>query len=165
VSSDPVSRGRLVADLYDEQRTGATCAVLFHAAAAARAGLNITDVSCLGILDKEGPMTAGQLAERMGLTRGGAITAVLDRMERAGFLRRRPDPKDRRRAIIELVRDRAYRDLQQVLAKFSTAFTELIESYSDSEIQILLDFSRRANDVLREQTLGLQHRNRSRPIS
>lgn len=159
---DLAGRGRLVAGLYDEQRAGATCAVLFHAAVAAHAGLNITDVSCLGILDKDGPMTAGQLAERAGLTRGGAITAVLDRMERAGLLRRHPDPADRRRTVIELVRGRPYRDLQDVLAEFSTAFTTLIESYSDSEIQTLLDFSRRANDILRRQTLDLQSRNRSR---
>lgn len=156
--TDPADRGRLAADLYDEQRTGAICAVLFHAAVAARAGLNITDVSCLGVLDKEGPMTAGRLAERVGLTRGGAITAVLDRMERAGLLRRRPDPDDRRRAIIELVRDRPYQAIQDVLEKFSTVFTALIDSYSESEIQVLLDFSRKANGVLREQTRELQAR-------
>src|SRR5690606_20718966 len=109
------ARDGLVAALYDEQRRAATHAVLFHAALASRSGINVTDVSCLSMLDKDGPMTAGQLAQRIGVTRGGAITAVLDRLERGGFLRRRRDPHDRRRVVIELVRGEAYRRFQRLL--------------------------------------------------
>lgn len=162
MSSERAERAWLVAALYDEERAGATRAVLFHAAVAARAGLNITDVSSLGVLDKEGPMTAGELAARVGLTRGGAITAVLDRMQRAGFLRRRPDPQDRRRAIVELVRKDAYQDLQRVLDEFGDAFLALIEDYTDEQLQTLLDFACRANEIMRDQTLNLQSHKRSR---
>lgn len=162
MSSERAERPSLVAALYGEERTGATRAVLFHAAVAAHAGLNITDVSCLGVLDKEGPMTAGELAERVGLSRGGAITAVLDRMQRAGFLRRRADPQDRRRAIVELVREDAYRDLQRVLDEFGDAFRTLIEDYTDEQLRTLLDFSHRANEIIQDQTLNLQSRKRSR---
>lgn len=165
MSTERTNRTELVADLYDEQRAGATRAMLFHAAVAAKAGLNITDVSCLGVLDKEGPMTAGDLARRMGLTRGGAITAVVDRMERAGFVRRSADPDDRRRTIIEPVRDGSHQKLDGVLTDFSKAFTELIESYTDEQIETLLDFTRRANGVLREQTLDLQSHNRSGSVT
>ncbi|GLY71026.1 MarR family winged helix-turn-helix transcriptional regulator [Amycolatopsis taiwanensis] len=156
MSRDRDERARLVSDLYGEERTGATRAVLFHAAVAARAGLNITDVSCLGVLDKEGPMSAGQLAERVGLTRGGAITAVLDRMERAGLVRRRPDRTDRRRAIVELVRDGTYRKVELMLGEFGEAFLALIEDYSDDQLETLLDFSRRANEILHVQTVNLK---------
>ncbi len=136
-------------------------AVLFHAAVAAQAGINITDVNCLAILDKEGPMTAGQLAQRMGLTRGGAITAVIDRMEKAGFLRRRPDPVDRRRVIVELVREGAYHNLQETFEEFSRSYMALIAEYTNEEVRLLLDFSRRANEIVHEQTLKLQSRGRS----
>lgn len=145
----------LVAALYDEQRLAANRAVLFHTAMATRGGINITDVSCLGVLDKEGPMTAGELARRVGVSRGGAITAVLDRLERAGFLRRRRDAVDRRKVIVELVRDDAYQALQRTLDAFSRSYRELIEGYTEEELRLLLDFSRRANELVEAQTATL----------
>ncbi|MEU8419995.1 MarR family transcriptional regulator [Micromonospora sp. NPDC048835] len=102
-----MSRESLVADLYHVERASAQAAVLFHGALAARAGITVTDISCLGVLDKDGPMPAGRLARQVGLTRGGAITAMLDRLEKAGFLRRQRDAGDRRKVTIELVRGEA----------------------------------------------------------
>ena len=64
-------------------------------------GINRTDSRCMDILDQHGSMSAGDLAEASRLTTG-AITAVIDRLERAGFARRVPDPSDRRRVLVEL---------------------------------------------------------------
>lgn len=153
--STETGRSALVAALYDEQRLAANRAVLFHTAMASRAGINITDVSCLGVLDKEGPMTAGALARRVGVSRGGAITAVLDRLERAGFLRRQRDTADRRKVVVELVREDAYRALQGTLDAFSQSYRELIERYTEEELRLLLDFSRRANELVEAQTATL----------
>ena len=77
-----------------------TVTILFHQAIADRLGMNVTDHKCAGILARSGPITAGELARRTGLTTG-AITGVIDRLEQAGFARRARDPGDRRRVIIE----------------------------------------------------------------
>src|SRR5918997_6772224 len=73
-----------------------TTTVLFHSAVADRLGVSATDVKCYTILRQTGPLTAGELAERVSLTTG-AITGVIDRLERAGLVRRAADPHDRRR--------------------------------------------------------------------
>src|SRR5690349_15709554 len=76
----------------------------FYRAAAARAELNVTDLEVIGMLELGGPMTAGQLADLMGLTTG-AITGMIDRMEKAGYIRRERDPDDGRRVIVQLASD------------------------------------------------------------
>ena len=68
-------------------------------AVAAQFGLNRTDLRCIGILYRRGRVTAGELAEESGLT-PGAITTVLDRMERGGYANRVADPTDRRRVMV-----------------------------------------------------------------
>jgi len=72
--------------------------VLFRQALADRVGLNATDLACAGILSESGRLTAGRLAEVTGLT-----TGAVDRLERAGYVRRTSDPEDRRRVIVEPV--------------------------------------------------------------
>ncbi|MCI0686405.1 MAG: MarR family transcriptional regulator, partial [Sporichthyaceae bacterium] len=74
-----------------------------HAKAIAdRAGINATDWECLDVLDWTGPITAGEQARQLGIT-SGAVTGVIDRLERGGWVRRAVDPADRRRVIVELV--------------------------------------------------------------
>ena len=73
----------------------------FDEIACTKLGINRTDLRCLNIVDNEGPMTAGRLAERSGLTTA-AVTSVLDRLERAGYARRVREQKDRRQVIVEL---------------------------------------------------------------
>src|SRR5690242_13043694 len=63
-------------------------------------GLNRTDMRCLDVLGRTGPQTPTELAHALGFTTGG-ITTVIDRLEQAGYARRRPDPADRRRLIVE----------------------------------------------------------------
>ena len=74
-------------------------------------GLNPTDVRCVDLLDQHGTMTAGALAELAGLSTG-AVTFLLDRLERAGFVRRVRDLEDRRRVLVELVPLAADADLR-----------------------------------------------------
>ena len=76
-------------------------AIALHEAAAVSLGLNSTDLRCLALIASEGNPTPGRLAELSGLT-SGAITGVMDRLEKAGYLTRALDPKDRRRTTLEL---------------------------------------------------------------
>src|SRR2546427_10347158 len=91
----PTTRAELLAALNEAARRQSTATVLFHAAVAERLGLSATDHKYADLIARQGPMTAGELADRAGLTTG-AITGVLDRLEQAGGGRRERDPHDRR---------------------------------------------------------------------
>ena len=73
----------------------------FDEVAREKLGINRTDLRCLNIVENDGPMTAGRLAEQSGLT-SAAVTAVLDRLERAGYARRVRDSEDRRQVLVEV---------------------------------------------------------------
>src|SRR3954463_12178382 len=96
-SSDRVE---LIAELSHQARVSTMWTVLLHSAIASKSGINVTDMQCINLLQLQGPMTPGRLAEAMFLTPGGAITAVIDRLEKAGLVRRRRDEADRRRVIV-----------------------------------------------------------------
>lgn len=137
-------------------RVQAARTVLLQSAVAQTVGLNATDFNCLSLLDLEGPMSPGQLAKRVGLSRGGAVTAVIDRLERVGFVERRPDTADRRRIIVEAVPD-AFADRVEVLfADYRAALGELLKTYSLEEQRLLLDFTVRGNEIFLEETHRLQ---------
>src|SRR5262245_44260374 len=133
-----------------------TATVLFHQAIADRLGVSATDVKCYSILRQTGPITAGELAERTGLTTG-AITGVIDRLERAELVRRARDPHDRRRVVLELVqnpeRERAIAPLYEGLGR---EITDLVAQYSAAERATLLDFLTRATTVLEAETRHLR---------
>lgn len=108
-------------------------------AVAERLGINATDHRGLDILDQQGPMTAGALADTLGLSRS-AVTTVLDRLERRRYVRRQPSPDDRRRvrvALTPLLKRRAlelYGDGSEAAA--------ILERYSVEQLLLLLDFAR-----------------------
>ena len=95
---------------------------IFAATVAERAAISSSDMDCMDFLNLEGRMTAGRLAELTGLTTG-AITGVIDRMEKAGFVRRERDASDRRKVFIALVPERvmeigrAYGPLKRAMEK------------------------------------------------
>lgn len=99
---------------------------LHQEAVAGLLGLNPTDLRCIGFARSEPDLTPGRLAELTGLTTG-AVTGVVDRLERAGYVRRVPDPADRRRTLIRASHDRgaavgaAYEPLEQALEAMRAA--------------------------------------------
>src|SRR5919109_1824865 len=95
---------RLFEELLVEVRASQNATDRFDQAVADALGLNRTDMRCLDILDREGRMTAGRLAEATGLTTG-AVTTVLDRLEQAGYARRVRDTDDRRRVYVEVTEE------------------------------------------------------------
>lgn len=129
-----------------------TATVLFHSAVAAEMGLNVTDVKCYTLVRQAGAMTAGELAERTRLTTG-AITGVVDRLERAGLVQRARDPGDRRRVIIELLDNPAHEArMMRLYAPMGQAIAALVASYSAQEQQLLLDFLTKATEILEDAT-------------
>src|ERR1700694_1685670 len=87
-------------------RRHSTAVVLFHHAIAERLGLGLTDHKCLDLLRDRGAMTGSDLGAITGLT-SGAITGVVARLERAGYLRREPDPHDERKQVLHLALERS----------------------------------------------------------
>src|ERR1700759_5382362 len=99
-------RRLLVHNIIEQVRRGSTRSVLLHTAIAERLGLNPSDHKCADLLMAEsGVSTPGRLAELTGLSTG-AITGVLDRLERAGFVGREADPSDRRRTLVRITPER-----------------------------------------------------------
>lgn len=117
--------------------------VLLSQAIADRVGMHPTDLESLDLLIRGGPMTAGQLAERTGLTTG-AVTGLIDRLERHGYARRERHPSDRRSVLVRPLIDNAERDLGPAYAAINQTMHELLARYSDEELAIILDFMTRA---------------------
>jgi DNA-binding MarR family transcriptional regulator len=152
VMPETPERQRLLQEFFAAISRNSTWTVMFHQAAALRMGLNPTDLKCVGLLQETGPIAAGELAAFTGLTTG-AITAVLDRLEKVELVRRIADPHDRRRVIVEPIENPArIADSMRYFAPLAQSTNELLADYSDAELAIILDFVRRGADLMREQT-------------
>lgn len=102
-----------------------------------RIGLNQVDLLAMDLISRNDGVTAGQLAERLNLT-SGAITGLIDRLERAGFARRSADPKDRRRVVVvPTAKEKRISELYEPLA---ARLRRAAEHYSDKELILLTDF-------------------------
>lgn len=111
---------------------------LFHQAAAAKLGLGITDMKTVSTLLQEGPVTAGQLAQRLNLTTG-AVSNVIDRLEQQNFVKRAPDDKDRRKVIVTVNQEKLS-PADNVYRSMGEAFEKLLETYSTQELEFLVKF-------------------------
>lgn len=126
------------------------CSVLFRNAVARKLGLKITDEKCLRLLAIKGFSTPTELSRYTGLT-SGSTTAMLDRLERAQFIRRKPNPEDRRGVLIE-VNKKWSEKASLLVSGVQQANAELVASYSDEELEIIADFLTRFAQNLIEQT-------------
>jgi DNA-binding MarR family transcriptional regulator len=113
-------------------------------------GLNITDLECLSLLTIKGISRPTELARYTGLTTGSA-TAMLDRLEKAKFVTRKPNPKDRRGVLIEINKQSAGA-IGPVIADVQKAHKELIASYSEEELATIVDFLTRFTQNVKKQT-------------
>lgn len=137
-------RAKLVDELQTASRVAVTRSAAFHHAVAARVGLHATDLNCLNLLALHGPMAVGALAEAAGLTKGGAITAAVDRLEKAGYATRDRDPADRRRLRVRMVSEAATR-IAALMP--SEPWEEMYARYSDDELALVLEFTERSSAV------------------
>jgi len=131
--------------------------VQFQEAVAARIGLTPSDHRCLELVDRyshEGPVTAGKLSELTGLTTG-AITGVIDRLERAGFVRREKGAEDRRQGNIKIVPERGA-VIGALFEPMFDSFRELCADHSAEELEIVWAYMRRVSEIYRAQTERLR---------
>src|SRR6202167_4621838 len=151
--SDSDERAALVDELQFLGEMSSTEAALFHHHAAAANGLGITDSKTISTLMQEGPMTAGEIAKRLGLTTG-AVTNVIDRLVRVGFARRVADPKDRRKVIVEADLPNLEK-LSHVYDSVADAYQKLHEQYSVEELRFLIDYFTQSVEVTKGEVAKL----------
>ncbi len=123
--------------------------VLFRNAVGRKLGLNVTDNECLSFLTIKGQATPSELARYTGLTTG-STTAMLDRLEKAGFITREPNPRDRRGALIGVNR-KWLEKAGPLVAGIQKAHADLIGGYTDEQLATIVDFLVRFTDNVRQQ--------------
>lgn len=127
--------------------------ILYQQNVAASLGLYNNDFISIDILRETGPITAGELSKKTGLTTG-SITALVDRLEKIGYVRRENDPNDRRRVIIVP----QYEDKEEITNTYlplHAAMIELASSYSAEELTLITKFLGKASAVLEGQIQDL----------
>src|SRR5215207_6176355 len=142
--------------INEKFREMSTETIMFHQAVADILGLHVTDHKCLDFIYRFGAMPAGRLAELTGLTTG-AITGIIDRLEEAGYVRRTNDPKDRRRTIVELTRNKKLEKKIEVLfIPLRDRMHKRLSSYADSELAFLLEATTEMLEQTREKSIKLR---------
>jgi DNA-binding MarR family transcriptional regulator len=144
--------GKLVNELRQSYGLGAS----FFRAAAARIEMTDTDMQVIDLLESTGEATAGQLANLMGLTTG-TFTAILNRLEKAGLVRRERDPNDGRRVIVRLAKGAdGGQEMGPLFASLGKAWEELAANYDDEHKAFLLEFLQRSNALARDEIARLR---------
>ncbi|HSU33062.1 MAG TPA: MarR family transcriptional regulator [Bryobacteraceae bacterium] len=125
--------------------------ILFHQAIATLAGVSVTDLKCLDYVDRMGDVTAGDLARVTGLTTG-AITAAIDRLEKAGLARRERSEADRRKVYIRLCQSPAIARIKPFYEALARESAQMVTRYSTDQLETIKDFCERCIEIMRRQT-------------
>ncbi len=127
--------------------------VLFRNAVGDTIGVNVTDMECLGLLFHKGIATPTELSKHTGLTTG-STTAMLDRLEKAGLITRKPNPNDRRGVIIEVNKTGA-KKLEPLFIGGRLAQDTLVASYSKDALAVLISFFTKFDAIYKDQLMSL----------
>jgi DNA-binding MarR family transcriptional regulator len=139
-------------DLLDElaaaARVQVVLAVRLNQQAAAVAGLNAIDIQALNLLMLHGPMSASALAARLGITAGGGITAVADRLDQRGLIQRLRSQSDRRQVMLQVRRGPEVDAIGAAFAPALTALNSVLDVLADHEIETVTRYLTASNDAL-----------------
>jgi DNA-binding MarR family transcriptional regulator len=145
-------------ELIREVRRSHAATDRFDQAVADALGINRTDMRCLDIVQLEGRVTAGRLADLTGLTTG-AITTVIDRLEKAGFARRVRDPHDRRRVLVEMSPE-AMSGADNFYGEHIAESERIYKRYTLEQLELLLEFVRGSRELNERAAAQLEKRTR-----
>jgi DNA-binding MarR family transcriptional regulator len=127
---------------------------LFSQAVAERVGMHSTDIETMDLLNTLGPMTAGELSRHTGLS-SGATTRLIDRMARAGYVRRVADEHDRRCVIVEPVQENLG-EIGSLFQPLADGLLEFWSGFSDEELDTIIEFVQRNNAIVAEVNARLR---------
>lgn len=149
-------REDLIRRFFESISRNSTWTVIFHQAQAARLGLNPTDLKAVRLLQDTGPVTAGEMAELMALTTG-AVTGLIDRLEKARIVERVKDLSDRRRVVVQVTRDpNRLEEIGAMYESLGSASIAMLERFSDEQLETILEFITVGTQVMKEQTAKLR---------
>jgi DNA-binding MarR family transcriptional regulator len=148
-----MARRILVEGILMAGRENSAATVMLHTAVAARWGLTATDTKTIDTLMRLGRVTAGEVATYTGLATA-SVTSLIDRLEKKGLVRRVRDPHDRRRVMVEPVRERLAGG-ETVFGSIRQGFANLLERYSEEQLETILDFMQHSSKRAREITAAL----------
>ena len=135
--------------------------VLFRHAVGEMLGVNVTDMECLALIFFRGLVTPSELARYTGLT-SGATTAMLDRLENARLIERRPNPQDRRGTLIVLTDERTD-ELSSLFASGRQAIARLNAGYAEKDLDVVAGYLTKLAALWEQERLKLQQRQAARP--
>ena len=142
------SKNDLVEKLIREFRTSTNQDDAFDSLAAECLGVSESDLRCLNIVENNGGISAGELAVEAGLT-AGAVTGVIDRLEKIGYARRTPDPDDRRRVRVE-VTPTFYRAAEPLWGPMAAEWQSMLaRRFTIEELERITAFLRATSDLAR----------------
>jgi len=142
-------RGELLRKLNEAMRRSSGLGVVFSQAVARKLGIGASDLECIDIIALDKAVTAGELARATGLTTG-AVTGIVDRLERAGYVRRERDLADRRKVHVKML-PRAMAKAAAQYGPLAAAVDDLLTGYSDAELTLLLGFFTRSAEVMQRE--------------
>jgi DNA-binding MarR family transcriptional regulator len=148
------TRDELLDALIQEMPWYISAATRFQIAVADQLGMPLTDVHAIGALLEIGPAGVRRLSDLMGMTTG-AVTRLVDRLERAGYVSREPDPDDRRRVVVQLVPERVA-DIAQYYEPMGERWSQQVSAYSDEQLEFLVDFLRQGREHAQAETTNLR---------
>jgi DNA-binding MarR family transcriptional regulator len=108
-------------------------------------GLRLTDMQCINVLELAGPTTPGELARSTGLTTGG-VTVMLDRLEKAGYLKREPNPDDRRSLLVR-INPRTLEKIDSYYGEINRQMSAFLEKTSEADLRAVVDFFTGMNSI------------------
>jgi DNA-binding MarR family transcriptional regulator len=138
VTGKPRTRRAATDELLMAGRIMSNAAVMFHAVLAEKQGLAATEEKAIDLLERFGPLTAGELSEKSGLA-PASITGLIDRLEKKGFVKRIADAADGRRVRVELRRERLAA-FAPLFFDFVTELEDLCTKYSVEELDLIAGF-------------------------
>jgi DNA-binding MarR family transcriptional regulator len=128
--------------------------IQMHEAIGRKAGLPGTDHKYLGFLIQKGQMTAGELSNLTGLTTG-AVTGLIDRLEKKKLVRRQFVKDDRRKVFIEPNTKNIMALLVPLYKEYRSKSEKLINSFSNKDLKIIEAYFMKSIDIMNETTSGL----------
>ncbi|MFC5823106.1 MarR family winged helix-turn-helix transcriptional regulator [Nonomuraea insulae] len=146
-------RKNLLEALSMAGRDSSNAAVMYHSAMGQRLGLGMTEEKTLDLLQRLGPLTAGEIAQHAGLA-PATVSGLIDRLEAKWLVRRVRDTKDRRRVIVEINHEQLA-GFSDLFEPFVAALSDLHERYTDEELALVLDWLQRSTALQREATQAL----------
>ena len=117
--------------------------ILYNQQIADRVGLRLTDMQCINALDLMGPSTPGELARFTGLTTGG-VTVMLDRLEKGGYLKREPNPRDRRSVLVH-VNPTKVKKMQTLYGEINHRMAALLDETPERELRSVVNLLSKMN--------------------